>query len=330
MNVSIIKDYLNKQKLSILLLILGLAVGAYLNSESFKCNKNILSHINPDLVCSDRITIQKYSYTKLKHQLNDFINQELNDKVVSNVSIYFRDLQNGPILGINEHELFSPASLLKLPLLLTYYNLRDKSDNNLFNKTIVVDDSSYVLTQNIPPSQYAKPGQEYTIKQLLDYMIKYSDNNAYFALLDYIERSYPDEDLLKETYTDLGILDPRSITDNVVSVKLYGSIFTQLYNSSYLNKKESSEEILNILSQVDYKDGLIAGVPKGTVVAHKFGERTNIKGSLDQLHDCGIVYYPNNPYLLCVMTRGDDFTKLPGVIESISSMVYKEFDSRKI
>jgi hypothetical protein len=64
-------------------------------------------------------------------------------------------------------------------------------------------------------------------------------------------------------------------------------------------------------------------------VAHKFGERTGFAGGVKQLHDCGIVYYPKNPYLLCIMTRGTDFTKLESTIAAVSKMVYQEFDSRK-
>jgi hypothetical protein len=51
---------------------------------------------------------------------------------------------------------------------------------------------------------------------------------------------------------------------------------------------------------------------------------------LNQLHDCGIIYYPGNPYLLCVMTRGTDWSALEKTIQTISAMTYKEVDSRKL
>ena len=40
---------------------------------------------------------------------------------VSYASVYFRDLNNGPWFGINESEKFSPASLLKVPLAMSFY-----------------------------------------------------------------------------------------------------------------------------------------------------------------------------------------------------------------
>jgi len=70
-------------------------------------------------------------------------------------------------------------------------------------------------------------------------------------------------------------------------------------------------------------------VPKEVRVAHKFGE-LGLPNGEKQLHDCGIIYYPGNPYLLCVMSKGKDSQKLSGIIQTISSMVYKEVDSRKI
>jgi hypothetical protein len=42
------------------------------------------------------------------------------------------------------------------------------------------------------------------------------------------------------------------------------------------------------------------------------------------------VYYPQNPYLLCIMTEGDDFNALSEVIGIVSKAVYEEFDSRRL
>jgi hypothetical protein len=51
---------------------------------------------------------------------------------------------------------------------------------------------------------------------------------------------------------------------------------------------------------------------------------------MHQLHDCGIVYFPDNPYIICVMTRGDDVNELAPVVAHISKMVYDEFESRRV
>jgi hypothetical protein len=62
------------------------------------------------------------------------------------------------------------------------------------------------------------------------------------------------------------------------------------------------------------------------IVAHKFGER--IMGDSFQLHDCGIVYYPDNPYLLCVMTKGHDFYKQQTAIQIISKFIYNKISQK--
>lgn len=87
-----------------------------------------------------------------------------------------------------------------------------------------------------------------------------------------------------------------------------------------------SKIALEILTQVDFRDGIVAGVPPGTVVAHKFGERRLAESDLVQLHECGIVYYPGQPYILCVMTRSRDLFKLTGVLKDVSGEVYREVD----
>ena len=72
----------------------------------------------------------------------------------------------------------------------------------------------------------------------------------------------------------------------------------------------------------------MAGVPSSTVVAHKFGEHVSLaNGQINtiELHDCGIVYYNNNPYFLCIMTKGRDLGELKNIIKGISSIVYQSY-----
>ncbi len=93
---------------------------------------------------------------------------------------------------------------------------------------------------------------------------------------------------------------------------------------------DNSEKALGLLSSAKFEEGLSAGVPSEVKVAHKFGEREESETNEIQFHDCGIIYFPNNPYLLCIMTKGNNLTNLETVLSTISKMVYEEVDSRKI
>ncbi len=66
-----------------------------------------------------------------------------------------------------------------------------------------------------------------------------------------------------------------------------------------------------------------AGIP----VSHKFGEAGT--GNVErQLHDCGIVYFPDHPYLACIMTRGKDTDELKKSIVDISRFIYEKIDEQ--
>ena len=89
---------------------------------------------------------------------------------------------------------------------------------------------------------------------------------------------------------------------------------------------------MQLLTETTFKNGLVQGVPDGIPVAHKFGEQTIVNptdNSIEfrELHDCGIIYYPKSPYFLCVMTKGEDFTKLQSIIAEISSISYQKINS---
>ena len=127
--------------------------------------------------------------------------------------------------------------------------------------------------------------------------------------------------LLDRTFADLGLATPaqRRLEDSM-SVREYAAFFRVLYNATYLSHT-GSERALQYLTRSMFHNGLVAGVPQGTAVAHKFGER-EMPGGLRQLHDCGVVYAPNHPYVLCVMTRGAQMDALKVAIQRVSAATY--------
>jgi beta-lactamase class A len=276
--------------------------------------------INPLIECELTNFSEDKSLDNLKNKLKNIIDQKINNQEISFASVYYRNLNNGPWLGINEDELFSPSSLIKVPLMIAYFELTETYPN-LLQQELTNTKTYNPAEQNIAPEISLAPNHKYTIGELINRMIIYSDNLAYDLLNQNI-----DQKLLINTYNNLGVDITKAYdnpTGNILSVKAYASFFRILYNSSYLDKN-LSEKALKLLSQSKFKDGIVSGVPPDITVAHKFGERQYLDTHERQLHDCGIVYLPQKPYLICIMTRGQNITQLETTIKNISSTVYQE------
>jgi len=285
--------------------------------EIHQIGNNKYKYISPLLECTSP-SLGDQESINLKNQITAIITDETNKNNISDAAVYIRDLNNGPWIGINAIEKFSPASLLKVPILITYLKLAE-DDSNLLQKKIQIDViDPKALDQNIVPEKEIIGGQKYTVLELLIRMISYSDNLSANTLIKNI-----DDQKLNKIYSDLNISIPTGgQLENFMTVVDYASFFRILYNSSYLDR-DMSELALGLLTKSSFEAGLVAGLPEGTVLAHKFGER-NFEGKL-QLHDCGIVYIPKNNYLICVMTRGDDLSKMEKAIQVISAETYKYY-----
>lgn len=238
-------------------------------------------------------------------------------------SVYFRDM--GPSQGfiLNGDEQYSPASLLKVPTMMSYLKLSESAPATL-NTTATYSGAHDANGQEHIKSSVQLAAGTYTIRALLESMIKHSDNNAAETLIGHLTDS-GDTAVFSSLFTDLGI-SRIDLGDDFITVRAYALFFRVLYNATYLNRT-NSERALGLLAETDFNDGLRAGVPAELLVAHKFGEFSleNQNGVLlkRELHDCGIVYYPRHPYLLCIMTKGSDFAELEGVIKELSQTVYE-------
>lgn len=311
--------------------VVGVIANQYkiINLDSIFCDSEKFKFINRELACEEPFIVKKHAYSEVRNRILEFVDDKVESGEIFELALYFRDLENGPTLGINEHSNFAPASLLKVPLLLAFL-AQSEEQPDLLDKTVTYRTTQdVVLDQLIPPQKTIQENTQYSVREILIYLIKYSDNRAYIVLTKYLQQMSPDFDLFSDTIRSLGIIDPQGILDETISVKSYASIFLQLFHASFL-KKETSEQALGFLADTDFRVGIVAGVPKDITVAHKFGERSGFDGGIKQLHDCGIIYYPDNPYLVCIMTRGHDLDQLTKVIGEVSKIIYEEFNSRRI
>lgn len=330
---------INKKLFCFLLLIpflIGLLSGYFIWKESnqYNSNKNFketrdnrYTFINPLLDCeftNDNEIEQNLNV--LRERIENFILKSKNQKKISYASVYYRDLNNGPWFGINEKEKFSPASLLKVLILMAF--LKEAEQNTtIFDEKLILKKDNINNKQLIPVQTPLIVGEEYTVNELLEQLIIFSDNDATYTLLEQRETNWEDLDSL---LLNLDIILPQEDTENYMTVKEYASIFRILYNASFLSK-EMSEKALELLSRTDFQAGIPAKIDPEINIAHKFGEREIINSSqaiaTQQLHDCGIVYVPTNPYIICIMTRGKDIEKMTETISEISRIVYSHIQN---
>ncbi|MCX6716116.1 MAG: class A beta-lactamase-related serine hydrolase, partial [Candidatus Taylorbacteria bacterium] len=234
--------------------------------------------------------------------LNKSISKSLTDGDASSVSVYFRDLNTGRWTGINEDDTYTPVSMLKVVVLMAALKIAETNPDFLQKKIYYKPDDS---TKFYRPNDKVSAGY-YSVQDLVNSMIIYSDNASSAALMEDKEIN----NTFGLVYTIFRLPSFKSATStDFMSVKSYSSVFRALYNST-LFQWNLSEQALDFLSKTDFMDGIVAGVPSGTKVSHKFGETGALQGAdktvIHELHDCGIIYYSTHPYLLCVMTRGKD------------------------
>ncbi len=296
------------------------------HSHDEKCRADV-EFVNAEVVCGKEDVIKKTGYIETRNHIIELIEKGKKESGVVNASVYFRDLVHGPVLGVSELEEFAPASLLKLPLAFVYFAAAEDQQGVMAQKINYVGTTT-VREQRILPRVSAEFGKDYSIEELLKMMLVHSDNASYEVLEQFLSDSPGRMTMRTETFQEVGLIDPKDRVEATITVRGYASLFRILFNASYLNV-ENSEKVLSWLSETEYKAGLVAGVPENVKVAHKFGERF-YANDVKELHDCGIIYFPENPYLLCVMTRGSDFAELEKLISEISGTVYQEVDSRRL
>lgn len=247
------------------------------------------------------------NFVELRNNLNDYYLKSGKD-----FGFYFEYLPSGVSIGVNDKESFILASLLKVPLVMGVYKQIEEGKNKK-------DDILTIQEEHLDPlfgNLWKKgAGTKISLLDAVKYTLINSDNTSMSVLFSAVPVG-----TLEEVFDSLDIPKELSGSSPVVTPKNYSSILRSLYLSSYLSEDDSNE-ILHLLTQTPFNDKLAAGVPPGVKVAHKIGvHEGDIKGK-EVFTDCGIVYVPKRPYILCIMASENENTSRT-IMKDISKTVY--------
>lgn len=280
--------------------------------------------IDPLLDCEAADRFDPHELSDLHDHVESAVDSAKSRGLAEHVSVYFRDLDNGTWFGVEDQVSYSPASLLKVVTLIALLKEAEARPGVLDRKVIFGGDRGGPWTQNVEPPPPLVAGQAYSLDELAERLIVYSDNTASEMI-----KTALDPKSLERVFDDLQIPYPEvSASEDFLSARQYATFLRILYNASYLGRP-MSEHALELLSRSKFEKGLRAGIPSSVTIAHKFGERGYGSGDpravkLHQLHECGIVYEPHRPFLLCVMTRGERFEDLATAIREVAKTVHDE------
>jgi beta-lactamase class A len=236
----------------------------------------------------------------------------LGEKVI--VEVAFRDLETGETCLIRADEPIHPASTMKVPVMLEVYRQAGEGKFGLDEKirlkdtfTSIVDGSPFTLDpkEDSELTLYRRVGEEATIRDLVRLMIAESSNMATNLLVERVGAASTTA-FMKELGADglkvlRGVEDGKAFAkglNNVGTARGLMNVLARIAEGTAVSRM-ASEEMLGVLRAQKFREGIPAGLPEGTRVAHKTG---SIKGAY---HDAGVVEVPGRkPFVLVVLTRG--------------------------
>jgi len=254
------------------------------------------------------------------------------------VGYAFKDLETGQTLVINEKTIMHAASTMKVAVMVEVFRQaragRFALDDTLLVRNdfrSIVDGSPYSLNvlDDSDASVYQAIGGNMTIRELMVKMITVSSNLATNLLIELVTPSKIMETLesleIKGLRVLRGVEDDKAFEKGLNNTTDALSLMKALeaIASGRAGRKEDCREMVEVLSQQTFREGIPAGLPPGVLVANKTGQ-------IDRLdHDAAIIYPSlagRKPLVLVILSRGlEDHKAAASLIASLAHLTYNYF-----
>jgi len=245
------------------------------------------------------------------------------------MGIAVKDLTSSDEIGVDWDERFLAASSIKIPILIELFRKAKEGAVNLEERVTVGDDVKVGGTGVL--KEFGDGTATLALSDLASLMITVSDNTATNILIDVV--GMEDVNRLIE---DIGLTTTRllrKMQDSEASAKGRENYatpreFMELMGALHAGKGIDpwvSEQTLSVLMKPK-TSAINRLLPYQVKAASKYGTMR------DSYCDVGIVYTPDGPYVLSVMTKeipDDDVRKQRTIdeISKVSRMVFDHFDS---
>jgi beta-lactamase class A len=246
------------------------------------------------------------------------------------LGIALEDLRSGQKFFLREDELFPQASTIKIAVLAELYHQNQQAVQGTPGKAKLSDLYTVQASDLVPDSDImgglTPSVTKITNRDLATMMVAVSDNSATNVLIDRLGmdnvNALMDSLGLPHTRLRRKMMDLKAASEgreNISTPREMLLLLEQIYQGKVLNKG-MTEDLLRVLS-THKESWLSRDLPEGLRVADKTGSLEGVR------NNCGIIFVPNRPYLLCVMTTylgkerdGEE------IITHISSAAYRMFD----
>ncbi|MEW6210808.1 MAG: serine hydrolase [Acidobacteriota bacterium] len=254
------------------------------------------------------------------------------------VGVAFYDLATRSELLINPDERFHAASTMKVPVMMEIFRQATEGRFSLDDKiaiknefTSIADGSRYSLSpeSDSEGTLYKRLGERETIRELMRLMIDMSSNLATNILIEMVAPQRVMELMNKMGANNIRVL--RGVEDGKAFEKGLNNTTTArdlMILLRHIAERKAvsmaaSDEMIEVMLDQKFNEGIPAGLPPAARVAHKTGSITRIN------HDAAIVFLPSRkPYALVALTRGiEEEKRAHRLIADISRAVY-DFLSR--
>jgi beta-lactamase class A len=243
------------------------------------------------------------------------------------VAVWARSMSPGTPIAYNADERFPSASVIKLVVLVSLYQLAETTPG-ILQRRLTLKLSDFIDGSEVLDGY--NPGDTISVDTLARAMIEQSDNTASNLLIDVVGL-----DRIAATIHHAGLahtqLHRRFVnsstfvahSENLTTARDMGSLLYQLERGAHegvttVASATSCRAMIEILLHQEDRDKLARGLPSGTPLANKTGEIDGVR------NDVGIVDpFGNSPYIVAVLTKDlYDFSLGNIAIRRISKALY--------
>lgn len=227
------------------------------------------------------------------------------------------DFNTGKYVDINGSEIFSAASIIKVPVLISLFKSIEANRLSIYDEMYL---TNYYKASGSGNLQYAQTGQKLTIDNLAKVMIQNSDNSATNMLMAKLgSMTAVNSDIrqwgIKNTHVQTWLPDLRGT--NYTTTNDMATMLFNLDNPNFLSIN-SREYIVDYMSHVKNDRLIPQGLGKGATFLHKTGDIGSMLG------DAGIVFMPDGRKYIIVIMANRPYNSPQGkfFIQQASKVVY--------